>query len=634
MIAAWAEQAPALIVALAVLILPGLPAAFAFRLRGVLRLGLAVALSTAIVAVATVLAPLIGLAWSWVPIAITAIIVTGIAFSVRFLGGRDEGIPAQGSRSWPVWTTTIVAGVLWAIVLVLGIVDPAHPSQLFDALFHLNAVEFIEQTGDASPLHMTMVVPGAASSLYPTLWHAIVSLVVPAAGGSIVAATNVVTIAAIGLLWPVSLVSFTTVLFPKQPKAAAWAPLVAFGFSVFPLGFLNWGVLYPNLLGTLLLPLFLALVILAAEPRIPSRERILRVLAAFAAVAATAAAHPSALLAGLALLVPYALWRIKRLAAQLSPAKQTLTWGLTAVGLLAFAVIWYKMNVTTNEWLPSMTFGQAAGEALFLSPVGRATGFLLGPLAMIGMVYVVRARRWWILAMYAVSVGFFLVSAWLPALGIRSFFVGVWYDDTTRVGALLAILGLPLAALGAAMVAGWIQSLWSRKRSSRVISMVMCVVVAALGSTHLVAMLNDLRFMRNVSFRFSVDSQGLSPEEAELFGRMEEILNEDALVIGDPLTGAGLLYAYTGHDVVFPHVNGRYGEDAALLARELSVGGYAMCDAIGRLGVTHAVDLGDRVLFENHYSTYSGLHGLDTSTVLMEIERVGEATLYEVTGCD
>ena len=105
-------------------------------------------------------------------------------------------------------------------------------------------------------------------------------------------------------------------------------------------------------------------------------------------------------------------------------------------------------------------------------------------------------------------------------------------------------------------------------------------------------------------------------------------------MIGDPLTGAGLLYAYTGHDVVFPHVTGRYGAESAVLARSLVTGDAAVCDAIEDLGVTHAVDFGDTVLFQNHYTTYDGLHDLDESPILTEVDRVGDAVLYEITGCD
>lgn len=139
--------------------------------------------------------------------------------------------------------------------------------------------------------------------------------------------------------------------------------------------------------------------------------------------------------------------------------------------------------------------------------------------------------------------------------------------------------------------------------------------------------------MRNSSYFFTSDSQGLSTDEAALFEEIADQLDEDDIVLGDPLTGAGLLFAYTGNDVVFPHVTGRYGPDAELLARDFAAGGPAVCDAIDRLGVTHVLDFGDRQLFENHWTTFDGLHHLGDSDLLSEVDRVGDAVLYEVTGC-
>ncbi len=80
---------------------------------------------------------------------------------------------------------------------------------------------------------MTMATPSLETSFYPTLWHALVSLVVPAAG-SVVAATNVTTLAVVALVWPVALATLTAVAFPQHPRAAVWAPLLGFGISVFP----------------------------------------------------------------------------------------------------------------------------------------------------------------------------------------------------------------------------------------------------------------------------------------------------------------------------------------------------------------------------------------------------------------
>ncbi|CAD5138680.1 conserved membrane protein of unknown function [Microbacterium sp. Nx66] len=630
MSADWLGQIPAFLVACALLTLPGLPSALLLRLRGVTALGGAIVLSLASVGAATLLAPVLGLRWSLLPVLIAAAAITVVAAALWFVR-RSAVQPLGGGAGRSVWLGVGVGALGWILILIVGMSGAGHPSQLFDGLFHLNAVEFVMENGDASPFHMTMVMPGVASTFYPTLWHALVSLVVPFSSG-IVPATNVMTIAAIAVVWPVALATLTNVLFARYRAAAAWAPLVAFGFSVFPLGFLNWGVLYPNLIGTLQIPLLLAFVVLACRPGLTWGQRTGLVLTAIAAMGATALGHPSALLGAIALLVPFAVWGAWRVAKAGSTRTRVLVVIAVAVATVALVAVWRLANVTTHEWLPGSTLGAALGEVAFLSPVGRATGLLVGPLAFVGIWTVAKSRRWWILGSYGVAIILFLVSTSLSILGLRSALVGIWYDDTTRVAALLGVLGVPLAALGAAVVWSWIRTQWKQRRSVRAVAVVVLGVL--LAATHLSALVNDLRYMRNVSFRFDAHSQGLSADEAELFAEASSLLGPDALVLGDPLTGAALLYAYTGHDVVFPHVTGRYDADALLLARSLNTASTEVCSSIDRLGVTHVLDFGDRQLYENHYVTYNGLHDLAGSPILTEVASVGDsAALYQVTGC-
>lgn len=628
MIAAWVAELPAFLVAIGLLIVPGLPAALLLRLRGVFLLGGAVVISLASIAAASLVAPVIGLRWSTLPVLLIAALISIVAGAL-WIVDRARAVTLRPVEGRGVWWGLGAAMLAWAVIVILGIRSPEHPTQLYDGLFHLNAVEFILRHGDASPFHMTMVVPDAAASFYPTLWHALVSLVTPVTAG-IVQATNVVSIVVVAVIWPVSLAVLTSVLFPGR-GAATWTPVLALGFAAFPLGFLNWGVLYPNLLGTAQVPLVVAFVGLLARRDLIRPQRVGVGLLVLAAAGSTALGHPSALLAAVALLVPYGAWWAWERARAGGPRVRVvigLTVLLAAIGL---TLIWREANVTTREWLPTSTIAQALGEVALLSPVGRATGLLVGALAVVGILEVVRARQWWILASHAVATGLYLASAWLPVLPVRSALVGVWYDDTTRVAALLAMFGLPLAGLGLSSVIVRLREMRARGQGRR--ALVLSCLVLIAGATHLNAVTNDLGFMRNVSFRFDADAQGLTPDEVAVFEQAQDLLDDGDKVIGDPLTGAALLYAYTGHDVVFPHVTGKYGPEAETLALSLNEGGPTMCTAIRSLGVTYALDFGDRELFENHYTTYDGLHGLSEVPFLTEVVRNGDAALYRVTGC-
>jgi hypothetical protein len=272
-----------------------------------------------------------------------------------------------------------------------------------------------------------------------------------------------------------------------------------------------------------------------------------------------------------------------------------------------------------------------------LGPVGRPASLILAVLAIAGAVAAIRERQgWWLVGSQLIAIGFFLVAAWLPVLSLRSAIVGAWYDDVTRLAALLGVAAIPLAARGADAIIGWGVQTWrSRRRSSDVIPLVLVgiLLVACVLATVLVPR-HEVQAMRSVSFLATEESQGLSPNEAELFAEAGRILPEDAIVIGDPLTGAGLLYAYTGRQVVFPHIKGRYGADAALLGTSLRDGGPEVCAAAERRGVEYAIDFGDRSIFPGYQELYAGLHDLGASDILTPIANVGSATLYQITGCD
>ena len=144
-------------------------------------------------------------------------------------------------------------------------------------------------------------------------------------------------------------------------------------------------------------------------------------------------------------------------------------------------------------------------------------------------------KLWWVLASYVLSIGFYLAAAWFPVLPLRlPPLVGVWYDDTTRVGALLAIWGLPLAGLGAVVVGSWLRRRW--KAGARGLVIGLSAVLAVAASSHLVMLVSDVGFMRGVSFQFTDESQGLfvgpRPRSSR---RLTSALSDDSLVIGDPL---------------------------------------------------------------------------------------------------
>lgn len=633
MILDWIGSVPALVFAVALLIVPGLPAAWLAGFRGPLLIATSAVATLAVAAAASIAAPMVHVPWSIIPVLIGSVVLAIVVGLIAGFRRRERPV-----ISGPGWVTLVVAAAVWTALLAYGMGRPDNPAQHFDALFHLNAVQYVIDRGDASSFHMTLAYPGRHNVFYPALWHAMTSLIVPVAGG-VFEATNLMSIVVCGVLWPAGIMLLTAAVWPTRRLAIRLAPLATLGAMFFPMGFLNWGVLYPNLLGNALVPTVLALVVLVFRSGLPWRMRGALALLTIGAAGACALGHPSSLLLALAMIVPFFIERLIVLWREGTAARWVrivLTVGLAgAVAVLLAA--WLTLGRGWTEWQPNQSPAQAIGEAFLLAPLGRPVAALLVVLVVVGAVAVIRRRSGiWMIGAHLVTVVFFLVAVSMQHQGLRQLIVGLWYADLHRLAANLVVASLPLAAVGAECVLtwgrGWVTEAAGRARIGRIAAAV--VVLAVLGAPQFLVVRNEARVMTSLSFAADDDVQGLSPDERALFAKAAEIVPDDSPVIGDPLTGAGLLYAAEGVPVVFPHVFGRFGEDATLLGKELNQGGDEVCAALERTNVTYALDLGERRIYDTYNWWYLGLHDLDDSDMVTEIARVGDAALFEITGCD
>ncbi|MBO3664971.1 DUF6541 family protein [Microbacterium stercoris] len=635
MILDWIDSLPALAFAIALLVLPGLPAAWLAGFRGPLLIGIGSVGSLAIIAASSLAAPVVGLRWSLVPVLIGTVVLSLVVGIVA--GFRRGGRPAIRSQGW-LWL--VGAAVVWIALMAYSMTRPSLPIQNYDGLYHLNAVRFVLDTGDASSFHQTLAYPESSSVFYPALWHAYTALVVPVAGG-VFEATNLVIIAACAVLWPASVMLLTAAVWPKQRIAILAAPVLTLGISFFPMGFLNWGPLLPNLLGNALVPAILALIVWILRTGVAARDRFAHAVLLLGAAGACALGHPSSLLLALVFAVPIfaerviGLWREGR-----GTRTARVAWTVAlVVAAAAIAVIWVALRRVHNEWLPNQSPAQGLGEALLLAPMSRPIPAVIVVLGVVGAIVAIRrAQGRWLLVTHAVGVFFFLCAVSLLHAGLRELIVGIWYSDLNRAAATLVVASLPLAARGVEPVLGAVRTWWAATRQkdglARIARIgVALVALAALLGPQFLAVRNETKTMRIGTFNATDEATGLSPDEEALFAEAERLLPDDALVVGSPLTATGLLYAATGIRVVFPHILGDWSDDADLLGKRLRFGGADVCDAINRMGVTHALDFGEVSVFPPGDPRYTGLDRLERSPVLTEIASSGDAKLFEVTGC-
>ncbi|WP_286329421.1 DUF6541 family protein [Agromyces marinus] len=556
--------------------------------------------------------------------------------------GRDEW-----GRPFSVQALAIGLGAALTLIhLTSGMGAPDHPSQSYDTIFHLNAVQWVIDTGNASPFEMTMTTPERSSNFYPTPWHAIVAIVVQLSGASITVATNATMLAVASLVWTVSCVFFARVLFGRSSLHTLLAGGFSATFGAFP-AMLTWfGVLYPNLLAVSLLPIPLALLTAVVQRRPAFGLRVWTLIAvALASIGATALAHPNALFSlfvlGAPLLVVEIIGRVRRA----RPDRRART-AVAAIGagVLVFAAIVYAFSRATtrdNAWLPTRNFPSAMREAITNTPIDLTAAWVVTVMVLVGAgIAILRPRLRWVVASWLLAALLYSIAIAWPVGPFRTAITGVWYNDSYRLAVLTPILAVPLAVLGTVTVAKWVLRASRRiarggerrePTGRRVAIVVSSVGILAVGLSFLSVLADSTRF---VGYRYALgpNSPMLSDREIEFFGTIQDLVPEDAVVAGNPWNGSSLVYAYTGRRTVFPHTGGAYPESYRDLASGLADLTPEACRTALDLGVTHILDFGDRFVFQNddRAQTYEGLTNVQESDGIRRVAGAGDLALFEV----
>lgn len=647
----WFEFAPVFATVVALLIGIGAPIAAALRLRGIAFVGVAIGSSISSIGLSSVVAPWVGLPWTIAPPLILSLVVALVLLVLR---RRLTIAPARGSRNeWGrPFLAQSIAVVLGSVLTLLFIAPqigaPGDPAQTYDTVFHLNAVQWILDTGNASPTAMTMTTPGRVTSFYPTLWHAIVSIVVQLTGASIPVATNAVALAVASVVWTVACVFLARVLFGRAPFHALLVGGLSAVFGAFPAMLLWFGVLYPNLLAVAVLPIALALLTALVQRRSMLGMRpVALALAAAWIVGGMTLAHPNALFSLFVLTVPLVVYAVVRASRRAAPERRVRVAVLSSVGAIALfaveAVAFARTTTMDNGWMPSRNFPAAVREALTNGPIDLDYAWVVSAFMLIGLVVACwRPRLRWTVGAYLLSVLLYAVAVGWPAGPLRTAITGVWYNDAYRLAALTPVLAIPLAALGAVSVARWLArgvrlGRTSGRRTPRLPALATMIVVTlvAIGVPFASNVADSSPY---VAARYRLDDRSvmLSRDEVAFLDRIPELVPDDAVIAGNPWNGSSLVYAYTGLRTLFPHVGGAYPDAYWALAEGLADGTPEACAAARDLGVTHVLDFGDRFIFgtDERAEQYPGLTGIDADADgLTLVDADGEIGLYAVD-CD
>ena len=663
----WVSAAPAILVALALLLGPGWAVLAPLRMGLVARAALAGPISVVAIGLSGILFGQFGIAFAlWQPVVMT-VVAAGVVWLVR---SRIVAPPRDVAPVWP----SIIAWVVWAavigVVAFAAVPGPGLVSQTYDNVFHLSAIASILEHGDASSLTLrTLIEPGRTFAFYPSGWHSLVVLVVQLSGAPIPVAVNAAWLAASAALWLPGIAWLTQVCLPRTaPRAAALVALsLGAAFGAMPYALLTWGTLYPTFLATALLPAAVAVPVLAWRGWSASRPAIRRRLVASAAVgiAVTTAAvtfgQPRVLATWVLILaIPVIAgivlasrrgWRAGDRTRR--RVRLLLIGGAIAAIVVGAAASWYlvtqlglferplddrlggpQADAIQLIWLGAL---QVLGQS-WLTGLGTAAtwpSLLLAAAVLVGAVVAVRRPHLrWIVASYVLIAVLFILAAGTDDV-LTKLATALWYKDKYRLSSAIPILGVPLATLGILAAAAW-----ARRRGARhpdhlagivawIVAATSAVTLALTGISGSVATVFHLP-------ETSAQAAVVSRTQMAFFSALGETVPADQLVLGDPWDGSAWTLVFGDREAVFPHVNGQWDADRQTLAWKLADIGTdpEVCAALNRLRVRYVTyaphQFGGGDPSGNHFP---GPHAAVDAGLFTLVETDGDARLYRIDQC-
>lgn len=652
MIGAWAGALPVLLVAFAVVFLPGLVMGAGLRLRGLALWAIAPVLGVAAFAGLALVYGAARIPWSAWSILVGLAVLAGLAWLAGWWLGPRRPAPRVSGRATRLLAAGLVIGIaLTTLRFVIYVNDPAAISMTNDAVFHLNAVRHILETGSASSLQVSSVV--GSRGFYPAAWHALASAVVLFTGAEIPVAANLVSLVIAAGVWTLGVTWFAQRMTGVPPIAVALTAALSASLVVFPMLMFQWGVLYSFALSLALVPAVAGLVVGSArwmqtDAPVAGRLRsaVLLGILLVAGLGAVALSQPASLLTWAIIAVSWFTWWAIPAAVSAPGRKRTILIGALVGVWMAFALLWIALTRSTSgsHWPPFRSKLEAVIDVLLngtvLLPVLTGVSILM----ICGVVVAVLRRELrWLGTAWLVLGGLYAVAASVGNPIARRVLLGAWYADPYRIAAACAVVIVPLAAIGLAWIATWATRSLSRRRGEEAEAFGAIwglAAVAALGIASLIAA--PMIQMRAVT-QGTVDAESryitedyLSPDERALLERLDQHVAEDERVIGNPSTGMGFGYMLSGRDV-FPRTwaHPRTAEWKVIQTDLRDAGSdEAVCDALEAYGSpSYVVDFG---LGEETPGRYEleGMTGFAGQPGFELVDSEGAASLWRITACE
>lgn len=599
----WADLALSMMALALILMVPGYAVSRAFRVPALPALAVSPLLALGLIAMTAHIFRSLGIGWSPGSWLVTATIITAIGAGAAFKLGELRRPTWQHSLPGVALIGgTLVSAAIGGWAFLRALVVPNAVPVGWDGIYHLSGVRAVIDTGDASIFAMSRLYEDATVS-YPSGFHALGALV-PWLGSA--GATNAVIILSVCLILPLGIGGLALKSFPEHPSVALIAPVTASWLITLPAVLFGYRTALPAALGAALVPAFLCLVWVAVYPRMRWSILILLSIATLGLVYAQPATVVGAGLMALPAIISAAAGPLASVARS-RKWKTALAIGLGA-GLAAIVIreVLSHPRVQAVANYPRGTTGADNWERLTLVLTDESTlvgagwePWILPMFLIIGATFALvwRSSRAvvgaWIVAA-TLSVGAMKVEWW------GSVFTGFFYNDFPRILALIAGPMGVLSGAGVALIGLAVQRIVRRRLKAPALMSAAAGLLAISLVVHwawdTTGHFRDEQKKAGLEYKYFTPNSGWMRtvvstwEEIEFIEATAATLPDDAVVVGNPLSGTTFFYAL-GEVDAYPKAINTYRPGTAEHYLVNNFRDYledpAVCDAVRELGATH-----------------------------------------------
>lgn len=633
----------------------------------------------------------VGIACSWITLALPVLLLGAVVFTAFRLMGRTKSFDYEmgcarvesGSlliryRDWILLGLYVLVGVVVvSSVFALSFGSATSFVQEYDNVHHLNSIRaFVDSgiwsslTSTAYPANVTdFQAPLPGSLFYPSGWHCVAALLVDALGVPVALAANAANFLFSACVFPMGVFLLLRKIFSSKPQVVFFGAFCTLAFIAFPWRLLAWGPLYPNLAAFSLLPTVAFFFVAVFSAGASRRVRVASVILFVVGLMGLVLAQTNAVFTMGVLLIPFCIDRILyACGAESLRTRFPFRLGGIASCVMFVALVcalWvalysapFMRAVVSFSWPASTDFWPALGNVLSLATGETADQAALGVLVLVGFVYALVRREYrWVAAAYALMCSLYMVSTVLDG-PIKQLLTGFWYTDGLRLGANMALVGIPLASLGLYGIAFFLQreiGLVARRPMVRkAVAYIPLTLVAALFVWVNFYPAYDMSGRRWSPFTEENNFMGTAygSQGAKVYGfdemgfveKVVEVVGPDALILNEPNDGSAFAYGLDDLNVYYRYVSG-YGvpeesEASKIIRRSLDVAALdpRVAQAVKSTGAEYLVKLDcdgrteySRFLFSYEEREWFGVDRVTDDTPGFEVVlSEGDMRLYRI----